>query len=120
MFDVCMFLADQINAQRTQATAVATKLGKACRSQKQKLAEKDSLIEELQRSAKNASDESIINEQTIDTNARLTADNLELQLKVTNLTNEINELLRSMDEQEEVTNNLRLTTKAAELRAETN
>ena len=47
MFDVCMFLADQINAQRTQATAVATKLGKACRSQKQKLAEKDSLIEEL-------------------------------------------------------------------------
>ena len=114
MFDVCMFLADQINVQRTKATAVATKLGKVCRSQKQKLSEKDSLIEDLQRSAKNASDESIINDQTIDTNARLMAENLEQQQKITNLTKELDALLQSLDEQAEETENLRLTAKHAQ------
>ena len=73
MFDVCMFLADQINVQRTKATAVATKLGKVCRSQKQKLSEKDSLIEELRNMATLANEDYFNYEQTIEDNNRLEA-----------------------------------------------
>ena len=71
MFNVCLFLAEQIENQRMQASDVAQKLGKRLKSMNTKLKEKEGLIEELQGQLQMNNDENFNNEQTMQTNARL-------------------------------------------------
>ena len=59
-------------------TATATKLSKVCRSQKQKLQEKDAVIEELKSIERLADEETFNKEQIMEMNARLIANNQEL------------------------------------------
>lgn len=51
MFDVCMFLGEQIDIQRAHAIATGTKIGKNYRRVTQQLQEKESIIQELQSNA---------------------------------------------------------------------
>ena len=97
MFDVCLFLAEQINTQRVQATAVAAKLGKLCKKQKTQLAEMVNEVQEHKYNATMIDENSFNNEATIEANARLNNENHRLEKKNGELVQEIQKALAECD-----------------------
>ena len=120
MFDICLFLAEQLNDQRAQAAAVATKLARTCKNQKLALQENQTLIEELRGAARLMDDETFNNEETMKTNARLVATNHEQEEEIRGLREQLNTVLAELDQTTDTAESLRVSVKTAELQAETN
>ena len=119
VFDICLFISELIEIQRTQAVAISAKFGKICKSQKEKVRSRDEEIARLNRQMMETNSEAFNLDVLQDQNAQLINQNKNLQQQLDEMRQQISNLQEENEQKSKEHKEMSIDLKIAKSHAET-